>query len=75
MAHLVEFLKSTTINGVKYETGKKLNVSTSIYKRLISGKLAKDFEEKVEKVGNDTVDGTAEKPKSGRKKSTKPSKE
>jgi hypothetical protein len=48
MAHKVEFLKSTTINGVKYEAGKKLNVSTSIYNRLIKAELAKDFVAKKE---------------------------
>jgi hypothetical protein len=45
MAHKIEFLKSTTINGVKYKAGKTISVSTSIYNRLLKADLAKDFVE------------------------------
>jgi len=39
----VKFVKEATVNGVKYSAGDCLNVSTSIYNRLVNGKLAQDY--------------------------------
>ncbi len=41
----VEFIKGAKVNGVSYKKGDTLNVSSSIYSRLVSDeKSAKDFE-------------------------------
>lgn len=49
MAHKIEFLKSTTINGIKYNVGQKLQVSASIYNRLLKAELAQDVKTAVAK--------------------------
>ena len=42
----IEFLKETMVNRGTFKKGDTLNVSTSIYKRLMAEKSAKLFKEK-----------------------------
>jgi hypothetical protein len=60
----IQFLQECPINGVTYQKGDVLNVSMSIYNRVISGGYATDLKDEVEKEDVEV----AEKPKKVSKK-------
>jgi len=63
MAREVEFIKDSVVNKQKYKTGQKLNVSTSIFNRLIEAGEAKETE-----ASKKALKEQQEKPKTEQKK-------
>lgn len=52
----IRFIKDTSVNGVKYKTGKALNVVKSTYNSLLKGNHAVDYNEPVEKKSTNTTE-------------------
>jgi hypothetical protein len=64
----IQFLQECPINGVTYQKGDVLNVSMSIYNRVISGGYATDLKDEVVKEDVKEDVEVAEKPKKVSKK-------
>jgi hypothetical protein len=64
----IQFLQECPINGVTYQKGDVLNVSMSIYNRVISGGYATDLKDEAAKEDVKEDVEVAEKPKKVSKK-------